>query len=754
MQWWGALTNQFAELATTAMKDSAADAAKTLAGSMMKQSFDAAAETLKKARGAPGRAVGRCGQERRPARRPARPKAAAQASAAKRAPRSAPRRGLDAALAVNAPLPARRRAARPTTAARRQAEVVAALARRAAGARAALAARGHRALRVRRPDRLPRAAAGRRAARDRSAGRRGAARSATRSRCRWSRAAPAPASRAARCRTPLGVHAVARQVQPHPRDRSARAHRDACSPACATSRSARPPRRYGLYYAPDPSQPDRLHDRRQRRRELGRRALPQVRPDACTTCCKVRGFTIDGEPVEFGGDALDAPGLDLLALVIGSEGMLAVITEVTVKLLPQAADARAASWPASTTSRKAGDAVAAIIAAGIIPAGLEMMDKPMTRRGRGVRPRRLRPRRRGDPAVRERRHAEEVAEEIAPHGARCCDARRRDAHRRSSASEAERLRFWAGRKNAFPASRPHHRPTTYCMDGTIPRKRLGRHAASRSPTMETKYGLRCANVFHAGDGNLHPLILFDANDAGRSCDRAEAFGAEILELSVAMGGTITGEHGVGVEKIDSDVRAVLAGRARAVARRQARLRSGRPAQPGQGDPDAAPLRRVRPHARQARPARRFPTCRGSDERRRALNPPSRRSSSACATRTHAPAAAHARRRHQGFLRRGAARRRARLRAPARHRRATSRPSWSSPRAAGTPLAELEALLAEHGQCCRSSRRTSAPASTVGGMVAAGLSGPRAPRAGSRARLRARRHAARRHAASCCASAAR
>ena len=260
---------------------------------------------------------------------------------------------------------------------------------------------------------------------------------------------------------------------------------------------------------------------------------------------KIQGFTMAGEALEFGSDALDAPGYDLMSIVIGSEGMLAVTTEVTVKLIPKPQLARCI-MASFDDIRKAGDAVAAIIAAGIIPAGLEMMDKPMTA------------------AVEDYVHAgydlsaeaillcesdgtvEEVEEEIGrmsavlrTHGATAIAVSR---------DEAERLRFWSGRKNAFPAS-GRISPDYMCMDSTIPRKRLADMLLAIQQ-MEKKYQLRCANVFHAGDGNLHPLILFDANDPDQ-LHRCELFGADILETSVAMGGTVTGEHGVGVEKLNS-----------------------------------------------------------------------------------------------------------------------------------------------------------------------------------------------------------
>lgn len=301
---------------------------------------------------------------------------------------------------------------------------------------------------------------------------------------------------------------------------------------------------YGLYYAPDPSS--------QIACTIGGNVAENSGGVHCLkygltvhNVMKVRGFTAEGEPVEFGSDALDTPGYDLLAILVGSEGMLAVATEVTVKLVPRPQLARCI-MASFDDVRKAGDAVAAVIAAGIIPAGLEMMDKPMTA------------------AVEDFVHAgydltaeaillcesdgtpEEVEEEI---GRMSAVLRNAGATALSvSRDEAERLRFWSGRKNAFPAS-GRISPDYMCMDSTIPRKRLA-DILLAIQEMEKKYGLRCANVFHAGDGNLHPLILFDANDADQ-LHRCELFGADILETSVAMGGTVTGEHGVGVEKLNS-----------------------------------------------------------------------------------------------------------------------------------------------------------------------------------------------------------
>jgi glycolate oxidase len=300
----------------------------------------------------------------------------------------------------------------------------------------------------------------------------------------------------------------------------------------------------GLYYAPDPSS--------QIACTIGGNVAENSGGVHCLkygmtlhNVLKVRGFTIEGEPVEFGGEALDAPGLDLLPIVVGSEGMLAVTTEVTVKLVPRPQLARCI-MASFDDVRRAGDAVAAVIAAGIIPAGLEMMDKPMTA------------------AVEDFVHAgydltaeaillcesdgtpEEVEEEIG----RMSEVLRAAGATAIAVSrdEAERLRFWSGRKNAFPAS-GRISPDYMCMDSTIPRKRLA-DILLAIQQMEKTYRLRCANVFHAGDGNLHPLILFDANDPDE-LHRAELFGADILETSVAMGGTVTGEHGVGVEKLNS-----------------------------------------------------------------------------------------------------------------------------------------------------------------------------------------------------------
>ena len=308
----------------------------------------------------------------------------------------------------------------------------------------------------------------------------------------------------------------------------------------AISEAAAP---HGLFYAPDPSS--------QIACTIGGNVAENSGGVHCLkygltlhNVLRVRGFTIAGEPVDFGSEAPDAPGYDLLALIIGSEGLLAVATEVTVKLLPEPQCARVI-MASFDDVEKAGAAVAAIISAGLVPAGLEMMDKPATR------------------AVEEFVGAgydleaaaillceadgtsEEVEDEIARMKAVLGGA---GASRMTvSRDEAERLRFWSGRKAAFPAV-GRISPDYYCMDGTIPRKRLG-EVLNFIAAMEKKYGLRCPNVFHAGDGNLHPLILFDANNADE-LHRTELFAGEVLEKCIAVGGTITGEHGVGVEKID------------------------------------------------------------------------------------------------------------------------------------------------------------------------------------------------------------
>ncbi|EHP43330.1 glycolate oxidase subunit, FAD-linked [Cupriavidus basilensis OR16] len=301
---------------------------------------------------------------------------------------------------------------------------------------------------------------------------------------------------------------------------------------------------YNLYYAPDPSS--------QIACTIGGNVSENSGGVHCLkygltvhNVLRVRAVTMEGEVVEFGSEAPDAPGLDLLAAVIGSEGMLAVVTEVTVKLIPkpQLAQVIMASFD---DVAKGGNAVADVIGAGIIPAGLEMMDKPATaaveefvRAGYDL-----------DAAAILLCESDGTPEEVAEEVERMSEVLRASGASRIqvSQSEAERLRFWSGRKNAFPAA-GRISPDYYCMDGTIPRKHIGT-LLKRIEEMERKYGLRCMNVFHAGDGNMHPLILFDGADQDE-WHRAELFGSDILESCVELGGTVTGEHGVGVEKLNS-----------------------------------------------------------------------------------------------------------------------------------------------------------------------------------------------------------
>ena len=308
----------------------------------------------------------------------------------------------------------------------------------------------------------------------------------------------------------------------------------------AISEAAAP---HGLYYAPDPSS--------QLACTIGGNVAENSGGVHCLkygltvhNILKLRVATIEGEIVEIGSDALDAPGYDLLALMTGSEGLLGVVTEVTVKLLPDPEFAQVV-MAAFDDVEKAGHAVANIIAAGIIPAGLEMMDQAATRAveqfaGAGYDL---------EAAAILLCESDGTREEVEDETARmqAVLAAAGATRMKVSGDEAERLRFWSGRKAAFPAV-GRISPDYYCMDGTIPRKRLG-EVLNFIGAMERKYGLRCPNVFHAGDGNLHPLILFDANSADE-LHRTELFAGEVLEKCIEVGGTITGEHGVGGEKIN------------------------------------------------------------------------------------------------------------------------------------------------------------------------------------------------------------
>ncbi|NGM87642.1 FAD-binding protein [Parapusillimonas sp. SGNA-6] len=308
----------------------------------------------------------------------------------------------------------------------------------------------------------------------------------------------------------------------------------------AISEAAAP---YGLYYAPDPSS--------QIACSIGGNIAENSGGVHCLkygltvhNVLKVRMVTIDGEIVELGSEAPDSPGLDLLAAFIGSEGMLGLVTEVTVKLIPKPTCARVIMASFGSVE-SASLAVTNVIAAGIIPAGLEMMDKravhmvePFVKAGYDL-----------DAAAILLCESDGTEEEVDDEIARMQAVFEQAGATRLqvSTSEAERLLFWAGRKNAFPAA-GRVSPDYYCMDGTIPRRNLGQ-VLGAIEQMEVEYGLRCANVFHAGDGNLHPLIMFDSNQPDE-VERAEKFGAAILELCVEVGGTVTGEHGVGIEKIN------------------------------------------------------------------------------------------------------------------------------------------------------------------------------------------------------------
>ncbi|GAB3473313.1 glycolate oxidase subunit GlcD [Azotobacter salinestris] len=308
----------------------------------------------------------------------------------------------------------------------------------------------------------------------------------------------------------------------------------------AISQAAAP---FDLYYAPDPSS--------QIACSIGGNVAENAGGVHCLkygltvhNLLEVEILTIEGERLTLGSDALDSPGFDLLALFSGSEGMLGIVTEVTVKLLPRPPMAKVL-MASFDSVEKAGRAVGDIIAAGIIPGGLEMMDNLAIR------------------AAEDFIHAGYPVEAAA---ILLCelDGVEDDVHEdcarvrqvlalagatevRQARDEAERAKFWGGRKNAFPAV-GRLSPDYYCMDGTIPRRELP-GVLRGIAELSAEYGLRVANVFHAGDGNMHPLILFDANRPGE-LERAEALGGRILELCVAVGGSITGEHGVGREKIN------------------------------------------------------------------------------------------------------------------------------------------------------------------------------------------------------------
>ncbi len=299
---------------------------------------------------------------------------------------------------------------------------------------------------------------------------------------------------------------------------------------------------HNLYYAPDPSS--------QIACSIGGNVAENSGGVHCLkygltvhNILKLRALTITGETLEIGNESLDAPGYDLLALLTGSEGMLAVITEVTVKLLPRPERAQVVLAAFDDVAR-AGAAVGNIIAAGVVPAGLEMMDRLAIEAAEAFV-------HAGYPMAEALLLCEVdgVNEEVSAdiYTVRQVLEASGATEIRTADSEEQRLKFWAGRKAAFPAV-GRLAPDYYCMDGTIPRAQLP-HVLRRISEMSDEFGLRVANVFHAGDGNLHPLILFDANQPGELA-KAEHFGGKILELCVEVGGTITGEHGVGLEKIN------------------------------------------------------------------------------------------------------------------------------------------------------------------------------------------------------------
>ncbi|TCS71700.1 glycolate oxidase [Sulfuritortus calidifontis] len=307
----------------------------------------------------------------------------------------------------------------------------------------------------------------------------------------------------------------------------------------AISEAAAP---HGLYYAPDPSS--------QIACTIGGNVAENSGGVHCLkygltvhNVCAMKLLTIEGELLELGSRALDAPGYDLMALAIGSEGMLGVAVEVTVRLLPVPERAQVV-LAAFDDVGKAGSAVGEIIAAGIIPAGLEMMDGPAIQAAEDF----VHAGYPTDAAAILLCEVDGTNQEVSEHIARIREVLEAAGATevRSARDEAERALFWKGRKAAFPAV-GRISPDYYCMDGTIPRRRLP-EVLKRTAELSREYGLPVANVFHAGDGNLHPLILFDANKPGELA-RTEELGGRILELCVEVGGTITGEHGVGIEKI-------------------------------------------------------------------------------------------------------------------------------------------------------------------------------------------------------------
>ncbi len=335
----------------------------------------------------------------------------------------------------------------------------------------------------------------------------------------------------------LGLSKLNQIVAIDPDARSARVQPGVTNLAISEAAAA-----HGLYYGPDPSS------------QIACSIGGNVAENSGGVHCLKYGLTVhnllsvemitaEGDRVELGSSGLDSPGYDLMALVTGSEGLLGVVTGVTVKLLPLPEVARVV-MAGFDSVRAAGDAVGAVIAAGIIPAGLEMMDALAIEAAEDF----------ANAGYPRDAHAvllceldgteQEVDQHIA--AVESLFTAQGATTLRVSASDAERALLWKGRKSAFPAV-GRMSPDYYCMDGTIPRSQVS-HVLEEISRLSAKYQLRCANVFHAGDGNLHPLIMFDGG-CPEQIARAEKFGAEILELSVAVGGCITGEHGVGLEKL-------------------------------------------------------------------------------------------------------------------------------------------------------------------------------------------------------------
>ncbi|MCX2974324.1 FAD-binding protein [Halieaceae bacterium IMCC8485] len=336
----------------------------------------------------------------------------------------------------------------------------------------------------------------------------------------------------------LGLSKLNNILEVDPKARTARLQPGVTNLAISEAAAA-----HGLYYGPDPSSQIACSIGGNVAENSGGVHCLKYGLTVHNLLC-VEMLTVEGERTTLGGGGLDSPGYDLMALVTGSEGLLGIVTEVTVKLLPCPEVARLV-MAGFDSVRAAGDAVGAVIAAGIIPAGLEMMDalaiqaaEDFAQAGYPKEAQALLLCELDGTAEEVDQHVDAVTNIFNQHGA---------SSLRVSSDDAERALLWKGRKSAFPAI-GRLSADYYCMDGTIPRSQVS-HVLEEISKLSAKYQLRCANVFHAGDGNLHPLIMFDSGDP-QQLARAERFGADILELSVAVGGCITGEHGVGLEKLN------------------------------------------------------------------------------------------------------------------------------------------------------------------------------------------------------------